>query len=92
VGLAGGEGFADLTCGLEVRAAADKPVSLFARAEVGALGTWDGRGYAVVSLGAGLAVRLDERWSARAGFTRSLQLGGGVAGPDSVQLGLEYRW
>jgi hypothetical protein len=75
-----------------VRAAADKTVSLFTRAELGVPGTSDGRGSAVISLGAGLAVRLDEQWSARAGFTRSLPLGGGVAGPDSVQLGLEYRW
>jgi hypothetical protein len=91
-GLEAGDGFTTLTAGLEVRAAAEKPVFLFARTEVGPLAASGGQKYLVASLGAGLGVRLAERWSARAGFTRSLQLGDSVLGPDSLQAGLEYRW
>ena len=70
----------------------NRAVSPYGRAEAGGLAASGGRSYLVLSLGAGLAFRLHDRWSARIGFTRSQDSGDSVSGPDSVQIGLEYRW
>ena len=87
-----GRGAVAVTGGLEARALTRHRLSFFTRAETGVLASPSGDAFLVVSLGGGLAVRLDPRWSLRGGFARSLKIGDSVRGPDTVYVGLERRW
>lgn len=92
VGLGGGQRFAMLTGALEVRLAPRKIVTPYLRGEVGGMIIRRGGSSLTATVGAGLAVRIDRRWTVRGGFSRGLRHADGVRGPDSIQVGLEYRW
>jgi opacity protein-like surface antigen len=95
VGVGGtpeGRGSLSLTGAVEARALERHRVSVFTRAEAGLLASASGESYLVLGLGGGLAVRLDPKWSLRAGFSRSLNIGDVVLGPDYAYVGIEHRW
>jgi hypothetical protein len=83
------EGYAGLTAGLEALPFPRAIVSPFVRAEAGALGEPEYRGY-VAGIGGGLSVRLSDRLSLRGGATWAVH--GDVEGPVVYYGGLQVRW
>jgi hypothetical protein len=83
------EGYGSLTAGLEVLPFPRAIVSPFARGEVGVLGEPE-YGGCVAGLGGGIAVRVNDRISFRAGATWNVH--GGVRGPVVYYGGIEQRW
>ncbi len=83
------EGYASLTAGFEVLPLPRAVVSPFARGELGVLGEPEYGGY-VAGLGGGIAARVNDRLSLRAGATWNVH--GDVRGPVVYYGGLELRW
>ena len=91
VGASSADGrFVSATGGLELRAFARQPVSLYGRLEMGFLDDRLG-GCFVGGWGGGLAVRVTDTLSARGGVLLCAHCSDG-AGPTIVSVGLEYRF
>jgi hypothetical protein len=88
-GLASSYYFGSLTSGVEVHPWRTKRISPFVRGEAGFLAESDYRGW-IVGGGGGTVLRLGSRLGLR--FGAALNAHGGVRGPVTTYVGMEYRW